>query len=214
MGLINLVGHRYGRLTVLRYSHTLKEASWWVCVCDCGNEKTIRSNSLRTNNTTSCGCLHKEKLVENSTKHGFSKERLYRTWIDIKSRCFSPNTGYYSEYGGRGITMCAEWREDFVAFREWAMSNGYRDDLTIERLDVDGGYAPHNCTWIPMSSQSINRRATRFVDFRDLTMTAIEFSKAFQINHHAVLRGINRGWTADRIIIHADWRLDRYYGRR
>lgn len=214
MSILNLAGHRYGRLTVLKYAHTLKGVSWWVCVCDCGNERTIRSNSLRTNNTTSCGCLQKEKHVELVTRHGFSKERLYRTWTDIKSRCFNPNTGYYSEYGGRGITMCVEWREDFVVFREWALNNGYEDDLTIERLDVDGDYTPRNCTWIPMSAQGFNRRATRFVTFQDLKMTANEFSKAFQINHRAVVRGVDRGWDADRIIVHADWRLDRYYGRR
>lgn len=124
------------------------------------------------------------------TKHGESQSRLYGIWEGIKSRCFDEHWHIYPYYGGRGITMCDEWRNDFLAFRNWAMSNGYADDLTIERIDVDGDYEPTNCTWIPKSEQPKNRRNLVMVQIGDETKHLAEWARVFNIPLKNVLSRI------------------------
>lgn len=200
MGIVNLVGGRYGKLMVLRFSHIHLRKAYWVCLCDCGEEKILRGNSLRSGNTTSCGCFHKEQHIERLRSHGLSKERVYRIWAGIKTRCFTNNHHSYLHYGARGITICKEWEDDFLAFYNWAMANGYDDDLTIERREVNGNYEPNNCTWIPARDQPKNRRTSLFIDFQDLTMTPTEFSNAFDIPYTTVIKRLSDGWSANRIL--------------
>lgn len=148
---IDLTGHRFGKWLVLKRADS-KKATKWSCLCDCGAAKDIDSTSLRRGLSTSCGCISKT--------HGGFGTRPYRIWANMLNRCRNPNVPAYKHYGQRGITVCEPWL-DFVQFREWAIANGYADNLTIERIDVDGNYEAGNCCWIPTALQSVNRRSAR-----------------------------------------------------
>lgn len=129
----------------------------WICQCDCGNICVVSSNDLRTGHTSSCGC---KKFEPSHIKHGKRNTRIYHTWRSMKDRCYNIYCKEYLHYGGRGITVCPEWKDDFQAFYNWALSNGYSDDLTIDRIDVNGNYEPSNCRWATVKEQSINKRGT------------------------------------------------------
>ena len=124
----------------------------------CGNEFRTRTSTVKSGETKSCGCYLKRRASETNTKHGLRNTRLYRIWSDIKSRTLNSKYKDYLNYGGRGITMCEEWKNDFLSFYDWAMSNGYSDELSIDRIDNDGNYCPENCRWTTQTIQARNQR--------------------------------------------------------
>lgn len=151
---IDLSGTRVGKLTVVE---RLDNGKKYRCKCDCGNETIVWTTNLRRTHTTSCGCVRSENLRSIASTHGESKTRLFRIWCEMKHRCTIKSDTNYIKYGGRGISVCDEWCNDFTTFRDWAMSNGYRDDLTIDRIDGTGNYEPSNCRWATYTEQNINR---------------------------------------------------------
>jgi len=155
----DLKGRRFGRLIVEhRAENTSGDSTTWHCKCDCGADVVIQRSHLISEHTQSCGCLHKEIVRENATKHQHSGTRLYDIWSGMKRRTSNPNRKDFKYYGGRGITVCREWENDFEAFYEWSMKNGYVYDLTIDRKDNDKGYSPNNCRWTDMLTQNHNKR--------------------------------------------------------
>lgn len=160
----NIQGQRFGRLTALRYDHTNKYGNAvWECQCDCGQKMFAMTASLKNGNTRSCGCLHREIVSQQRKTHGDAHSRLHRVWQGMNQRCTNPNRKHYEHYGGRGITVCEEWRNSFEAFREWAMANGYnpnakRGECTLDRIDVNGNYSTENCRWITNAEQQRNKR--------------------------------------------------------
>ena len=167
MGIsIDMTGKKIGRLTVLRQAPKRKRLTEWVCLCECGNETVVTGHNLRGGTTKSCGCLQRDRAREAGGKnivHGDQGSRLYGVWLGMKSRCYNKNVHNYSNYGGRGITVCDEWLHDYPKFKEWAIENGYDADApqgqcTIDRIDVNGNYEPSNCRWADMSTQRRNQR--------------------------------------------------------
>lgn len=160
MPTADLTGQRFGMLTVVSKSGVDKYGiSQWQCLCDCGGSSIASISNLRNGNTTSCGCYGRRRKSEANRTHGGSGTRLHRIWKAMKVRCYDQNFQFYRHYGGRGITICDEWRNNFEAFRDWALANGYEDALTIDRIDNDKGYSPDNCRWVTMVEQNQNKRA-------------------------------------------------------
>lgn len=123
-------------------------------------------------------------------RHGMTETRLYRIWCSMKVRCYSKTNPRYKEWGGRGITMCAEWKDSFLAFYKWSVENGYNDELTIDRIDNNGNYEPSNCRWATLKEQANNTRRNHFITFNGETHTISEWSERL---------GIGRGVIKDRI---------------
>jgi len=149
------IGERWGYLVIT--GTVRRNRTYHIVKCDCGNTKEVLYQHLKKGKTKSCGCKSTEMKVKYSTKHGLHKSRIYQTYHDMKDRCSNPKNSHYHRYGGRGIVICDEWLEDFMNFYNWGMSNGYKDSLTIERVNNDGNYCPENCTWITNSEQQKNK---------------------------------------------------------
>ena len=174
-----MTGQRFGRWIVVSQANdyiepkTGQHRSRWNCKCDCENVRDVLANDLIRGKSKSCGCYKRQISRECHTKHGLCRERVYKVYSGMITRCYNQNEKSYKYYGGRGITVCDEWKNDFKKFHDWAMANGYQDDLTIERIDVNGDYCPENCTWIPFSEQNRNKndKTNGKVGFRGITIT-------------------------------------------
>lgn len=161
----DLTGQRFGKLTVLYLDkEKTKRKSYWVCKCDCGNIKSIRSDCLKV--ITSCGCVKKQQDIINlkiDRNHNMTHHKLFPIWNSMISRCHNINSDAYKNYGERGIIVCKEWHyvENFI---DWAEKNGYKEGYSIERIDVNGNYCPENCCWIPKKEQVFNTRRTVYIE--------------------------------------------------
>lgn len=197
---IDLCGKRFGRLLVVEKTSKRDHAGgiMWLCKCKCGNYTYVSSHSLKTGHCKSCGCykidVNRNQASTLFTKHGMRYTRLYNIWCSMKRRCFSPIASCYKNYGGRGITMCEEWNNDFMNFYTWAIENGYQDKLTIDRIDVNGNYCPENCRWLTWSEQANNKTNNHFVVYNNKRMTIKQLSVETGVKYSLLRSRIYKGW--------------------
>lgn len=203
MALKNLVDKKFGRITVLKYMGCNKNKnSLWLCRCDCSKEKVIIGNNLVRGFTKSCGCLQREVCSKNKKSHGRSNTRLFHIWQSMIDRCVNSKNKRYKNYGGRGITICNEWKDDFQKFYEWAITNGYKEEIlpnginkwTIDRIDNNGNYEPNNCRWATNMQQCNNTSINVIIKHGNETHTLSEWCRIYNIQTQTagdrILRGI------------------------
>lgn len=196
---INLIGQKFGRLIVIKDLGTKGYGErYWECICECGNHINVSHASLFRGNTKSCGCLHREQLAQRNketAKWGGDSEnpkyeRIYRIWGAMRNRCYSPLNEHYDLYGGRGICVCDEWL-DWNNFKNWALSNGYEEHLTIDRINGNGNYEPGNCRWATYEQQMNNVSTNRRVTYRGRTQTLSEWCKELDLDYSRTQSRLN-----------------------
>ncbi len=189
---IDMTGRKIGELTVISYEYTIRRGhcsiAYWKCKCSCGNEKIVAGTELRAGRTRTCGgTVHRKEWQK---KHGLTNSRIHQIWTAMKQRCYNQNADNYNRYGGKGVTVCDEWKENFQAFYDWAMANGYRDDLTIDRIDSNGDYEPSNCKWSTNLEQANNKRCNINITYNGETHTIAEWSRITKIPYGTLRRRI------------------------
>lgn len=214
-------GERYGRLVVVERAQDYvtpsgKKYPRYLCQCDCGKTKLVDKINLVSGKTLSCGCLRNERTSAATKTHGDTNSKLYGVWCAIKRRCYTESVPEYRLYGGRGITMCDEWRNSYEAFKKWAFDNGYTPDAphgtcTIDRIDCDGNYTPENCRWITQKQQMNNVRYNHYETYRGETHTIAEWGEILGISPLKIRRRMTAlGWTfAEAVEAPADARSTR-----
>lgn len=199
----NLTGEKFGKLYVIGVDEEESERAaklLWECVCDCGNRTTAESHQLTSGKKKSCGCLKREAAIPPAiVKHGMSDTRLYQCWKDMKGRCLRPSSSRFHTHGGRGISLCPEWH-NFEPFCEWALAHGYRDDLTIDRIDNDGGYCPENCRWTTLVVQGNNRRTNVFVEYNGERLTVADLSRRTGVKLNTLRSRLRKGASVEAAI--------------
>lgn len=171
----DLTGQTFGYLTAIEVDKSPNnKRRKWICKCKCGNYTSVTTNHLTSGDVSSCGCKNYES--KNKT-HGLSHTRIYEIWCGIRRRCYNQKDKNYSNYGGRGITVCNEWNADFMSFYNWSVANGYNDNLTIDRINNNGNYEPQNCRWITHAEQQRNRSFNIFITHGTVTKTISQWAR-------------------------------------
>lgn len=207
----DMTGQKIGKLYVVEKVGAWDRQIWWKCKCECGTEKVMSGATLRRGKVKSCGCVYRETRREIAhmsiakEKHGDSFARLYFVWQDMKARCGNPNNISFKHYGGRGISVCDEWKSDYLAFKKWSLENGYDEnakhgECTIDRIDKDGNYCPENCRWAGMKVQSNNRRNTPEATIDGVTATVSEWADKTGLPRSLIYSRYKRGWTGRELI--------------
>lgn len=196
--LKDLTGQKFALLTVInRVKNDAKGKAYWECLCDCGNTTVVSGSNLRNGAVKSCGCLrHKEKNT-----HHLSNTRLYRIWNAMIQRCNNQEHWAYKYYGKKGIKVCKEWENDFLAFYKWAIKNGYSETLTIDRIDNAKDYFPQNCRWVDRKTQSNNRIFCKMIEYNGKTQSLMQWCEELNLNYKRVHSRLYRlGWSFEKAI--------------
>lgn len=198
---LDLVGCRFGRLVVINEATPIKRHRRWNCRCDCGTVVTVYQTCLRSGNTKSCGCLCPDISREKFTIHGENNRnsRLHSIWNGMLGRCRNSNDPRYEDYGGRGISVYPDW-ENYLSFKDWALTHGYSDDLTLDRIDVNGNYYPENCRWATRYEQQNNMRSNTFITFNGKTLTLAQWSREIGVKYTTLVTRWRRGWSVERML--------------
>ena len=197
---VDLIGQRHGRLVCVEYLGLQKRGDgrnnkMWKCVCDCGNEKIVTTNSFKS--SMSCGC-YKKDVIHDLRYKGDDSKRLYGIYRQMKLRCYDSSSKHYKNYGLRGIRICGEWLGDdgLDNFRKWAIESGYHKGLTIDRRDNNKDYSPDNCRWVDMKIQSNNKRNNVWLEMNGKTQTLTQWCEEYNVPYPRVrVRIRNMGWT-------------------
>lgn len=202
---IDLTGQIFGRLTVIKRAQDKVDASgkkrcMWLCQCECGNQVVVLGEAMKRGACRSCGCYRHDALHEIQSTHGETNTRLYGIWLSMRNRCNLSTSDAYADYGGRGIRVCDEWNSSFESFRDWSLENGYREDLTIDRIQNCGNYEPGNCRWVDRVAQANNRRSNRLLSLRGETHNVTEWAKILGKNPKTIFSRIYAGWSPEKAL--------------
>ena len=197
----DLTGMTFDYWTVIEKIYIKNHASYYKCQCKCGNIKNVLQSNLVCGKSKSCGCISANKLSKLRQKHRKSNSKLYLIWSAIKRRCCNQNSKDFKNYGGRGIKVCKEWTNNFMNFYNWAIANGYKEGLEIDRIDVNGNYEPSNCRWATIKEQNNNRRNTRYVIYKNKKYTITELSDLTGVKRNLLYERIyKRGFSVEDAI--------------
>ena len=194
------IGDIFGRLVVIDTEQRKRNQPASLCKCKCGDIKIITNSDLRSNRVNSCGCLKRELITINNTTHNLKTHRLYSIYNNMKSRCYNSKLKSYKNYGARGIKICDDWLTDFMNFYNWAIDNGYKEGLTLDRIDVNGNYEPSNCRWTTSKVQCNNTRSNVMITIGNDTKTLSNWCEVYNINYKTVRDRIKRNWTIERAL--------------
>lgn len=197
---LDKTGMKIGRLTVIKLHSKTPKSTMWLCQCECGRQCVVSTKNLRIGHTESCGCLAKEVLKENSQKQKkpYRDTKLYKKWLHIKNRCNRQNKPSSKYYYEKNIRMCDEWLNDFEAFYKWAIDNGYKEGLTIDRMDNSKSYSPDNCRWADYTVQANNRTNNRRIEYKGSVHTLAEWARILDINENKLRNRMKLGWDIER----------------
>lgn len=211
---IDLSNKKLGNLFVIKQANYRiqpngSKISYWLCKCDCGNTIEVSGGNLRSGHTKSCGCYARKQSSKRmkeknpGKKHGLWKSRLWNIWGSMNKRCYLKTHVHYKNYGGRGIRVCDEWlnkENGLINFYNWAMTNGYRDDLTIDRINPDGNYEPNNCRWITRKEQNNNKRNNKIIEYDGHKYTMTNLARKFNIDPNRFAERLRNGWTIEKAL--------------
>lgn len=202
--IVNLTGETFGRLTVIErlVERPGKYLSpFWICICDCGNKTRVHMQCLRSGVIKSCGCLQKEAVKIANSKHGLCGTPEYSIWRNMKNRCYNSKTQHYDRYGGRGITVCDEWRDSFETFYR-DMGDRPSSEHTLDRKDNDKGYSKENCRWATKQEQGNNKSNNVFYFYDGKARTLRAWCRELNLNFATVYNRIrNLGWSFEKAIL-------------
>ena len=196
----DLSGQYFGLWSVIEKNYDDPQHKYkYLCKCACGTLKMVRGADLVSGKSLSCGCLTRPYKKDHPEVTRLIDLRLYTIFNNMRNRCNNPNYPFYANYGGRGIKVCPEWSnvKDFPAFYSWAMSNGYSDDLTLDRIDNNKGYSPDNCRWATRKEQQNNTRHNRIIDYCGIKHTLAEWSDITGIDSGTISGRLDKGWTVE-----------------
>lgn len=190
--VLDLTGQRFGSLTAIEWTGVSipTQGRVWLCKCDCGNYREVTTNKLREGYCHQCEeCKKRSKQANMANARLYHKpiDKLRTIWKGIKYRCLNPGCKSYPVYGGRGITICQEWITSYKTFQRWALSNGYKEGLSIDRIDVNGNYCPENCRWITLREQIYNRRNSLYFEYKNKKIPLSLFVYEFELSYNAVI---------------------------
>ncbi len=186
-------------ITILTREHNKGHPTVCYCLCHCGNLFKTLENSLNCGQTKSCGCIRRYSSRVLNTTHNKTKHPLYHVWNSMLNRCYNTHIKNYKNYGGRGIAVCDEWKNDFQAFYDWAVCNGYDEGLQIDRIDNDGNYEPSNCRFVTRKQNCNNKRSNVRITYKGVTKTMSEWADYIGVNYKAFTHRFERNWDIERI---------------
>ena len=200
--LIDLTGKTFGRLVVIERAENSKfRKARWKCQCSCGNIAIVCSDNLRKGLAKSCGCLRKESLAKRNTTHGMTKTHEYQTWARMIARCQNFTNSDFKDYGGRGIDICQEWRNDFMAFFNY-IGKRPSPEHSVDRINNDGNYEPGNVKWSLPTQQANNKRYNRLITINNTTMNVTEWAQKIGINPRTIFSRLQRNWPPEKAVLH------------
>lgn len=205
----DITGVKFGRLLAVKpvdkdIKTNKSNEKYWLCECDCGRTTIVSGRALRNSSIKSCGCLNIERSKQSNTTHNKSNTRLYRIYYSLKRRCYKATSKDYNNYGERGITIYDKWlgKKGFINFYNWSIENGYSDELTIDRIDVNGNYEPNNCRWVTPMINSNNKRNNVYILFNGERKTIAEWARVYGMNYSTLRRRISKyKWSIDKALL-------------